>query len=123
MGVDLTLLPFESTQLGGWPMSHTVLWMNRDSETFQQISALETREGRPVPEDFTSYVGRDNEGETAYGRTIKTPYGSPLRYVLAGSLKQIDMGDMSNPGAWKQRAIWAFVRELPDDLPVALYWH
>ncbi len=119
MGLDLTLLPFDADS-ERMNFSHTVLSCERRGQLFEEIQELRAT---PVPEDFTSYLSLDGEYEEHhYGQTHETPYGEPLTYVLAGQLWPFASHEdvMSQS---KNRAIWAYLAELPPDTKVALYWH
>lgn len=137
MGLDLTLLPFDCDQ----PMlsfSHSLLGCMRRENLFELISRLSSQ---PVPENFTSYLSRDNDDQLQYfalpngvrktlaanlgphyGRTLKTPYGQPLMWVRAKDLltcaEHKDVRD--NP---KNRAVWAYLAQLDSETKIALYWH
>lgn len=115
MGVDLRLLPFDAD--GGVNFSHTMMEIGRDYDLHDKIRKLRSM---PVPEDFTSFCARGADGETTYGKTLETPYGEPLEFVLAGELSAINLP----PDAGHvPRAIWAYLKELPSRTKVALYWH
>jgi hypothetical protein len=121
MGIDLKLLPFDADS-EFISFSHTVLGLNRRSELWPIIELIEQEWGLVVPPHFSTFVGH-HEGceETGYGDTQTTAYGQPLRYVLAQHLNPL-----SNHRAVtdddKNRAIWAYIRELRDDTKIALFW-
>lgn len=122
MGVDLRLLPFYS-QTTGIAFSQDVLDLERRRELWGVIEPIESEFGRDVPTDFNSYCG-EKEGveEPTYGLTLTTPYSENLKYLHAVHLKPLRQHPAVQDN-WKNRAIWAFIEELPDDLPIALYWH
>lgn len=117
MGVDLSLLPFDAEH-PGLAFSHSILQLERRRELWPLIEAMELD---IVPNGFTSFLGRQANGEHGYGETIKTPYGTPLKYTRVGKLVSIAHHDAvrDNP---KNRAVWAYLMELPIDTKVALYW-
>lgn len=117
MGVSLRLLPFDCDAGEEMSYSHTLLEFGRFDEFFEQIKALPSM---PVPDNFTSFSGHDEEIGTLYGETIETPYGERVRFVLAGDLVKLAL---PTSAGWKQRAIWAYLRELPERNKIALYWH
>ena len=120
MGLDLTLLPFYSNS-PTCDIAHTIIQCGRSSGLFDAIMALEEHRGRDVPATFTTYLSREEDQDTHYGLTIDTPYGEPLKYISAGSLAQIaEELIRDNP---LNRAVWAYLGELPATWPVALYWH
>lgn len=116
MGVDLRLLPFDADQ-GDFAYSHTMMEVGRDYDLHGKIRALKSM---PVPSDFTSFCARGVDGEPTYGKTSETPYGEQLEYVLAGHLAAIKLPRDAWYGV---RAVWAYLKELPPQTKVALYWH
>ena len=120
MGLDLTLLPFYSEDME-IPFSHDVIQLSRNYELFDIINAVEKQFGRDVPENFTSYVSRDDKYEDIhYGITATTSYGDSLKYVKAKDLwKVMGFENLS----WRNKAVIAYLRELPENLNIALYWH
>lgn len=56
-----------------------------------------------------------------YGKTIKDPYGSDVKYITVRDLlpfRDCD-GVMDNH---QNRAVWAYLNELPKDTKIALFW-
>lgn len=117
MGLDLSLLPFD----GSW-FSQTVLPCERRTDLFDELLALD-RTGRHVPENFESYLSRDDKYEEChYGATTETPYGDKLVYVKAANLKAYAAHPEVQDN-YQNRAVWAYLDCLPDETKVALYWH
>ncbi len=115
MGLDLCLLPFDGDS-GNWAYSHTMLQCNRDSELFEKIQKLKSIR---VPPDFGTFHCRDDEYEQPhYGNTQETPYGEPVEYVLAHDLVKITPDDTG----YVNKAVWAYLKELPPRTKVALFW-
>ena len=91
MGLDLKLLPFDSSvmsggDLGDWAFSHTILNCERRSELFLKIREDTEEVCKPVPKNFSTFVSReDNEG-TKYGNTQTDPYGEPIQSVPVKAL-------------------------------------
>lgn len=113
MGKDLRMLPFDSGTT-----SRTVLYVERRDDLFTMLAALP---GRDVSDAFQSYVAEPKEEGSRLGPTTETPYGLPVKYVLASALKTLT----SHPDVvdcWENRAAWAFIQELPDRWKVALFW-
>lgn len=117
MGLDLRVLPFD----GDFPQlcfSHTVLGVDRCAALFEQIDALPSW---PVPEGFASFTGQaDGIEDTCYGDTTETPFGQRTCYVFAGQLAAIPVPERAG---YKTRATWAYLRELPPETKVAVYWY
>jgi hypothetical protein len=119
MGLDLRLMPFEE----GAHFSHMLIDTERRSELYDVILALEEKWGRNVPERFSTFCGHDEKSEeTCYGNTQETPYGEPLRYVLADKLAELHEHPAVQDNELN-RAAWAFLRELGKTWRVALFWH
>ena len=116
MSLDLRLLPFDADDLVSY--SHTVLSCEQDYRLFDAIADLEKTKGRTVPPGFNSFVSRDEAYEDShYGRTTETPYGEPLQEVEVEVLLKIDA-----PKDGINKAIWAYLAELPPRTKVALFW-
>ena len=125
MGLDLKLLPFDSSVMplgdGAWAFSHTVLNCERRRELFQDV--LDGTEGltTPVPENFATYISRENDEETHYGNTQTDPYGEPIQSVPAKALLAFAKHNGVRDNA-KNCAVWAYLAELDPETPVALFW-
>lgn len=117
MGVDLRLLPFDSDQ-GDWAYSHTMFEVGRDYDLHDKIRGLPQM---PVPGDFTTFSGRRPDyDEVCYGQTQTTPYGEPVLYALASHLTAIKLPPDASA---RLKAAWAYLKCLPPQTKVALYWH
>ena len=117
MGLDLKLLPYT----GGF-FSLSVLHLERRHKVFFEIVKIDDLHGMPVDDDFHSYLGRqEGRDDAGYGITTTTPYGDRLTYVFAKHLKPLvnHKGVTDND---TNRAVWAYLKECPDELKIALYW-
>ena len=121
MGLDLQLLPFDCDN-DVVQYSHTILNCERHGELFRQIGEMEDEKGKPVRDDFRSYLGSaPGWSDVCYGKTIETPYGDRLRFLTARDLKAFEgTGEVDDYAV--NRAIWAYLCCLPDETKVALYW-
>jgi hypothetical protein len=117
MGVDLTLLVFT-----GDNFSHTMLDLERRSGLWECITAIENMFGWNVPIPFYSFYGTMKNGERGYGDTQTTPYGDRLKYVHVKQLKPLSSNQYVLDN-YNNRAVWAYLEQLPDDVQIALYWH
>jgi len=122
VGLDLSILPFEA-DTPNICYSHSILRCSREGPLFDEIMAIEKQHGKVVPEGFTSYLCRDKtpEGfeEPHYGRTRKTPYGDELKYItVAQFLTLEELDDLQPPTS----GVVAYLRELPLETKIALYW-
>lgn len=106
MGTDLTLLPFRDSDR----YCHELLEVGRYYDHFDKIHELPQREMT----EFNAFCSRETEGwdDNCYGKVTQTPYGDPVKYVLAKDLKKVKL-----PGP-----VGAFVEALDDDVKVGLYW-
>ncbi len=120
MGVDLRVLPQYAKEAD---FSHCLIELARCEQLFDLISKLENEKGIEVPEKgIYSFSGKDESfEETCYGRTIKTPYGDVMKGVLVRDLKKA-LIDFKTP-YWRNRAFISFLREMPNDLIIWLFWH
>ena len=122
MGMDLQILPLYNQRCD---FSHDLLGFHRDYDIFNEIEEIEKELGIEISDEgINTYVSRNEEEyeDSHYGKTLNTPYGNKLKYVLAEHLKKA-INPFYEKSSWKNKAIIAFVNELPDDLPVYLYWN
>lgn len=111
---SLKLLPFDCDN-ATLSFSHTVLWAGRFTEgVFQFIESLPQL---PVPEGFTSYVGRQE-----HDRTTENPYGEKVTYTNAEELCKIP-SEVRESFGHTDRAVWAYLSELKPLTKVAIFWH
>jgi hypothetical protein len=119
MGLDLTLIPFDC-DTGVLAFSHTVLTLDRYRELFEDIGLLNQL---PIPAKFHSFCGRHlGCDEPGYGQTEMTPYGEPIKCVLAGDLVKIGGKHLEKLNR-KTLGVFAYLACLDADTKVALYWH
>ncbi len=123
MGLDLQLLPAFS-QSENCDISHDILNLHRDDKLFKLILKVEKKKGVEIRRGgINSYVGDDETGlyeETCYGKTEISKYGERIKSLLASELDVIFSAYKTD--SWKNKAIFAFVKELPKDLVIYLYW-
>lgn len=127
MGLDLYLLPITCEtetrnlyRIETWGYSHTIIDCDANYPLFQAIEALEKTEGSAVPKSFTTFLGRQEDGEHGYGETHETPYGKELRAVRVKALLPFFKKAHKSH---KNRAAWAYLTQLPPEMRIALYWH
>ncbi len=117
MGVDLTLYPiqaYEDYPPDGWVIATTRIDLRRH-RAFKVIRELPQT---PWPTRPTFRLQSDTTG-------ISEPWccdgqGIPLCYVLAGVLGAVEA--LAVDSVWNA-AVLAFVRALPADTRIVLYWH
>ena len=123
MGVDLTLLPLKFDPPGAGELSAqlslSLIAVQRRSELWPTIEALPS--GLLSRNLFTFFASGD-DGERRFGKTVEDSYGKRLRYATAGDLATLKTDDSvtDNP---ENRAVWAYLSELPADTKVGLFWH
>lgn len=124
MGVDLTLIPFPKRMLNSCAAhAHTVLSLSRSRRLFDWILSVEKKHGHPIPDDFHTYLSRDEAYEEShYGPTTTTPYGDHLLYVPVARLWPL-AAHQDIAEDYENRAAWAYLLALTNDWLVALYWH
>lgn len=115
MGLHLKLIPFERER-GDYADSYTVLNCDKDYDLFNQIQQLPEF---PVPPNFNSYYSVEEDDIICYGVVKETPYGEELTYSFVKDLLRC------KPSSDRQtnKAIWAYLKQLPPNTKVALYWH
>lgn len=118
MGVDLTMLPLDADH-SDFQFSHSMLGVERRRELWPLIEKLEQG---GLSSNFQSFYGPGLNGEPGYGTTAETPYGEPIKWASAGDLAKLSTHNTITDNA-KNRAVWAYLSELPADTKVALYWH
>lgn len=138
MSLDLQLLPFEC-DFPTIAYSHSIL--NCPSNFYKLYDILQeeienfkldtpnnayyiTGDKDPVagyvPDDFTSYLSRDDKYEEPhYGVTTHDPYGSKLVWVKVKVLMQFKDIANENP---KTKAVWTYLNTLELNTKVALFW-
>ena len=126
MGVDLKLLPIFSRMRSAIWFSHSVIELSRQSELFEKILEVEKKVGILVPPHFDSYLSREIDletgfDETHYGITTWTPYGDPVKYVTVKDLLKFRYCNEVFDN-FLNRAVWAYLNELPKDTKIALFW-
>lgn len=112
MGVDLTLLPFDSDD-SDLCYAHSMLSCWRDRDLFDDLMGLEKV---VVPDHFESYLGDRAPLERGYGVTTMTPYGEPIYCVTAMEIALVVPPDNKRPE-------WEYVRACEPGRRIALYWH
>ena len=118
MSLDLTLIPVDHDS-EGWGFGHSLLeW----GSGFDSSDATKHLTRFPVPADFATFKGRSDDGESAYGNTQQTPYGEPLQAVEAKPLADA-LSRLTHGNGWRRAAVVAYLRQMPDDAKIALYWH
>ena|SRR5258706_10591740 len=113
MGVELNLLPL--LYRDQW-LSHEIIYLAKDYDLWERIDALPQKE---IPQPISCYLATDGSGEKKYGLILKTPYGKPITYVTASDLLQIDL---SEDASWREKAVWAYLAQMPPDRQICLYW-
>jgi len=143
MAMDLNLLPMK--EYGN--CSHTILplrtnsrvlfakirGIKNDSNTQIYIEGLHDN-GRMSPDTgevekgFTCFLAYDGATEErCYGEVTEDQYGKKLQWVTAGALCKVFKCDdtegltLDNSFA-PNKATWAFIKALPHDVKIVVYW-
>jgi hypothetical protein len=119
MSLDLKMIPLECDR-DDWGFGHSLLSCGAGSVWHERLKNIPRT---PVPKDFGTYVSRmktDSGDGPQYGNTQQTPYGEPLECVTVGQI--VDSSGSRDFGT-KDLAVLAYLRILPRDMRVALYWH
>ena len=119
MGIDLKLIITTSPEYlkeykPEYWLAQAVIDCNRNYDFFDKINELE-HEFKPLSVTIHASIG------IKYKAYKNDRYGKPLMYITAGKLaehfKDVTLDD------WPNDAALAYIRALPADLPVVLYWH
>lgn len=112
MGLELLLLPIEGAD-EPLTLSGNFLSCERDYDLFDEIDKLPST---LVPPNYKFYYPTSNA--YGYGKLTKTLYGGKLTCVYVKDLLKCK----PYPESHINRAIWAYLRELPPKARFALYW-
>jgi hypothetical protein len=119
MGMDLRLLPQYSQNAD---FAHDILECDRDYDMFDIVSEVEKQNGRQVLKNgISTFTARGKDDEVCYGKTVETPYGDEMNSVQVRKLKKV-LADYKTE-SWRNKAVIAFLNEMPDELEIWLYWH
>jgi hypothetical protein len=130
MGVDLKLLPLYAKSNIGFNFALTMLELDRRYQLFEQIEKIPTV---TLEGTFSTYLARipdgSWQGENAFGVVKEDAYGNKIQFVQAGQLADI-MGKWYSElkEEWSQydfhnKAAIAYLKCLPKDHLIGLYWH
>jgi len=104
-----------------WAYSHSMLDVQLLPESVRAIESIAQDVGKPLPENFTSYLRRLRNGECGYGDgPWEDAFGKRIVCVPAIAVGAAIRQWKNNPFA---HAVGDFLSALPDDARVALYWH
>lgn len=121
MSLQLTICP---SAFKGRESTYSLLAFTMRNNELNPIKLLDETRGRDVGKQgvWTHFAdGKTEDDERIYGPTFETPYGKPIRNVLCGEL--VETMEKMNIQGWNDKAIYAYLKELPDDLEIWLYWH
>jgi hypothetical protein len=120
MGLDLNLLVSYSTSSPDF--ANTLISCGRDGKLFDIIDETSKKYGIEIDNPITSYTGSSEYyDDVCFGDTYKTPYGDVIKGVKSKYLK--DALRDYQPMSYANRAAISFIKELPDELIIYLYWH
>ena len=120
MGIDLTLLPM-TADADGSAYGSTTLELDKQRELWPLIRSLHSEPVPPYFETLLSTEGPEEWDACVEGNTQVDNYGNPLMCVLVEQL--LSLADHSGVRAtYTNRAVWAYLAQLPADMRVALYW-
>lgn len=106
-----------------WGYAHTTLDWGRARQLAQ---ALEGKT-QPLPEghDISGQAAKFTDDESIYGRFTTDPYGSPVHYITAGALVPVleEFAPSWQPGEWLRPATLAYLKAIPHETWIVLWWH
>jgi hypothetical protein len=118
MGVDLRLLPV-FTDSNDFICSFSVLELERRRELWPLINDLPQYE---LPAPLSCWTARIENGEHGYGKLTETAYGDPPKWVTALALVGLRDAEPVRDN-YVNRAVWAYLAELPPETRIVLDWH
>lgn len=99
--------------------AYTILALQRRPSLWPLIRAIP---GQPVPARFATLVQHTpDEGIWREGDTQTDTYDQPLRCVFVRDLLPLAAREEVQ-GNTHNRAAWAYLAQMPEDMRVALYW-
>ncbi len=117
MSLGLSLLPVECLESPAF--CQTVLEVAPSPDLLREVQEIPAQ---PVPRRFNTYLcEHESSGDPRYGNTQTTGSGEKLMMVAVRELLRF----ADHPGVFEEpqnRAVWAYLRELPEDSMIALYW-
>jgi hypothetical protein len=126
VGLDLTLLPKRHPSINDWILCHDRLSLDSDYDLFARLGHPRFEgEGRrvtphPTPPEWTKIQVYGDDGIEVM---TTDAYGNPLTFLYAREF--FDTGAwpwMTESSDWNV-AVREFVRALPRETPVILWWH
>ena len=112
MGVDLRLHPMKYHTMDWW-LGTESFSLDRDYELQFQVKRCASK---LIPSTKRVQLYKDH----GVSNTTEDAYGELLRYAEAGELAKCSLSKNASP--WN-RAAWEFIRNLPPETPVILWWH
>ncbi len=113
MSLHLTLLPIVG--INELITSRTnFLTCERDNYLFEQIDQIISS---PVPPDFKSFYSTE-DCYYEYGSLTKDGFDEELNYIFVKELLKLKPLSESQTN----KAIWAYLKQLPPEGKIALYW-
>lgn len=113
MSLFLRLLPIEDIN-ESITNSGNFLNCEKDYHLFEQIDQLAAS---PVPRNFQTYF--DKENGYVFGTVINDAFGEELNFVFVKDLLKCKPNSKSQTN----RAIWSYLKQLPSEGKIALYWN
>ena len=120
MGIDLMLLPMD-VDYNDSAYAHTILEVQKRNDLWLLIDALPSE---PVPPNFETLVSDEGPPEWEFwvqGNTQVDGYNKPLACVGAKYLQAL-VGHPAVQEEHVNRAVWAYLAQLPADTRIAIYW-
>lgn len=76
-----------------------------------------------IPQPLYCHLARNaDDSETIYGQITEDPYGEPLMWTTAGRLAALADQDEART-SWRNRAVFAWLAQMPEDHMIVLYWY
>lgn len=125
MGLDLAVCPVKYADHLEWWLGFERLSFHRDYDLFEQIDSNGRQEpDEPIekvcnPQPLPEGVEFEWYGDEGVRKETQDPYGSDLTFVRAFEFHKVDVSK-SHP--WN-KCIIDFLKSLPAQTPIVLWWH
>jgi hypothetical protein len=133
MSIDLTLLPLNCDNPRS-SYSHTVLPLQTNTrDLFEEIERIldvknnafhfitDEQMSGEVDFQFTSYLARNEDGDSHYGEIENDCYGAKLKWVRASVLQGLTHHDGVQRNPLNKQA-WGYINACPASTKIVLYW-
>lgn len=117
MGIDLTLAPIKNAH-GSWWLAYDRLRLDRYYDLYREFGMDGYTSISVYDVIVNQFDWYDDEGIVS---DKLDPYGEKLKYFFSDEISKIDVNQLEL-STWN-KAVIEFIKSLPKQTPVVLYWH